>query len=63
MTEMPYVHQTADLSAPVRYAYGPDSFAQPGVPRGTIVEHEWNAPLSRNGDTTSDSFSETAATT
>lgn len=26
---------------PVRYAYGPDSFSQPGVPRGRVAEYEW----------------------
>jgi enterochelin esterase family protein len=26
----------------VRYAYGPDSFSQPDVPRGEILEYEWN---------------------
>jgi enterochelin esterase-like enzyme len=43
MTEIPYVGQPADLSRPVRYAHGPDSFRQPGVPRGTILDHEWSA--------------------
>jgi enterochelin esterase family protein len=42
MTEIPYVRSPADLSRPVRYAHGPDSDRQPGVPSGTIVEHEWN---------------------
>jgi hypothetical protein len=37
---MPYVRQPADLSQPVRYAYGPDSERQPGVPRGSVIEHE-----------------------
>jgi enterochelin esterase-like enzyme len=39
MTEIPYVRQPADFSRPVRYAYGPDSSRQPGVPRGTIHEY------------------------
>jgi enterochelin esterase family protein len=43
MSEIPYLRQPADFSEPVRYAYGPDSSPQPGVPRGTISEHEWNA--------------------
>ena len=43
MTEIPYVRQPAEESLPVRYAYGPDSFPQPGVPRGAIVEGEWSA--------------------
>jgi enterochelin esterase-like enzyme len=43
MTEIPYVRQPAELSTPVRYAYGPDSYPQPGVPRGTILEYEWDA--------------------
>lgn len=25
----------------VRYAHGPDSYPQPGVPRGTILDYEW----------------------
>lgn len=43
MTEIPYVRHRVDLAAPVRYAYGPDSAPQPGVPRGTVVEHEHGA--------------------
>src|SRR5256885_759701 len=43
MTEIPYVRQPADFSSPVRYAYGPDSDPQPGVPRGTVLDYEWNA--------------------
>src|SRR5919201_3254369 len=43
MTEAPYVRQPTDFSTPVRYAHGPDSFRQPEVPEGTILEHEWNA--------------------
>jgi enterochelin esterase-like enzyme len=42
MTEIPYVRQPADFSTPVRYARGPDSFRQAGVPIGTIFDHEWN---------------------
>jgi enterochelin esterase family protein len=42
MTEIPYVRQPADFSKPVRYAHGPDSFRQPGVPQGTILEHDWS---------------------
>ena len=41
--ELPYVRYPTDFSAPVRYAYGPDSYPQPGVPRGTTVEFEWTA--------------------
>jgi enterochelin esterase-like enzyme len=41
MAEMPYVRQPVDFSRPVRYAHGPDSYRQPGVSRGTIVEYEW----------------------
>jgi enterochelin esterase family protein len=40
MSEMPYVRQPSDLSGPVRYAHGPDSRPQAGVPPGTVVEHE-----------------------
>ena len=43
MTEIPYVRQPADLSRPIRYAYGPDSSRQPGVPRGMIHECVWSA--------------------
>lgn len=43
MTEIPYFRHPVDFSTPVRFAYGPDSFARPGVPRGTIVEFEWGA--------------------
>ena len=43
MTEIPYVRQPADFSTPVRYAHGPDSYPQPGVPRGTILDYEWTA--------------------
>jgi enterochelin esterase-like enzyme len=43
MTELPYVRQTADFSSSVRYAYGPDSDRQPGVPQGTILDYEWSA--------------------
>ena len=41
LTELPYVPQPADFSRPVRYAHGPDSHRQPGVPRGTILDYEW----------------------
>lgn len=43
MSELPYVRQPVDFSEPIRYAYGPDSFPQDAVPRGSITEHEWNA--------------------
>ena len=43
MTELPYVRQPVDFSESIRYAYGPDSFPQDGVPRGSITEHEWSA--------------------
>ena len=43
MPDSPYVRPPADLSRPVRYAHGPDSSRQPGVPRGTILEFEWTA--------------------
>lgn len=42
MTGVPYRRQPTDLPQPVRYAYGPDSSPQPGVPRGTISDHLWN---------------------
>jgi enterochelin esterase family protein len=38
--EVPYVRQAVDFTTPVRYAYGPDSRRQPGVPGGTLVEGE-----------------------
>jgi enterochelin esterase-like enzyme len=40
---IPYVRQPVDFSVPVCYAHGPDSYAQPGVPRGTILDHQWTA--------------------
>jgi hypothetical protein len=43
MIAIPYVRQPADFSTPVRYAYGPDSSRQPGVPAGTIFDYEWSA--------------------
>ena len=43
MIEIPYVRQPADFSTPARYAYGPDSSRQPGVPRGTTHDHELSA--------------------
>jgi enterochelin esterase-like enzyme len=43
MTELPYVRQPADFSSPVRYAHGPDSEPQPGVPRGTILDYDLTA--------------------
>ena len=42
MTEVPYVRQPTDFSTPVRYAYGPDSYPHPGVPRGAIHAHVWS---------------------
>jgi enterochelin esterase-like enzyme len=42
MSETPYQRQSTDFSEPVRYAHGPDSFPQPGVPRGTVSDHEWS---------------------
>jgi hypothetical protein len=43
MAEIPYVRQPVDFSTPVRYAYGPDSYPQPGVSNGTIHKLEWTA--------------------
>lgn len=43
MTEIPYVRQPTEF--PVRYAHGPDSFRQQGVPRGALHEQEWNASI------------------
>jgi enterochelin esterase-like enzyme len=40
VTEIPYIRQATEL--PVRYAHGPDSFSQPGVPRGALRAYEWN---------------------
>jgi enterochelin esterase family protein len=40
MDEIPYLRQPAEF--PVRYAHGPDSFPQPGVPRGRLYEYEWS---------------------
>jgi enterochelin esterase-like enzyme len=39
MSEIPYVRQPIVL--PARYAHGPDSFVQSGVPRGLLHEHVW----------------------
>ena len=39
-SEIPYVRLPIEL--PARYAHGPDSFVQPGVPRGVLHEHAWN---------------------
>jgi enterochelin esterase family protein len=43
MTEIQYTRQPSHFTKPVRYAYGPDSFAQPGVPKGAITEFAWGA--------------------
>ena len=43
MTEIAYVRHPDDFSTPVRYAHGPDSSPQAGVPRGTITAYEWSA--------------------
>jgi enterochelin esterase family protein len=40
--EVPYVRQPVDFSIPVRYLHGPDSSPQPGVPRGAVVNFEYN---------------------
>jgi enterochelin esterase-like enzyme len=40
---IPYVRQPADFSRPVRYAHGPDSYPQQGVPRGTVLDYELTA--------------------
>jgi enterochelin esterase family protein len=42
-SEIPYVRHPADFSTPVRYAHGPDSYGQPGVPRGTVLDYLWSA--------------------
>jgi enterochelin esterase-like enzyme len=39
---IPYVRQPVDFSTSVLYAYGPDSFRQPGVPGGMLHEYELN---------------------
>lgn len=41
MSELPYVRHPIEF--PARYAHGPDSFPQAGVPRGVLHEHEWSA--------------------
>lgn len=38
--EIPYVRQP--IQFPARYAHGPDSVPQPGVPRGALYEYHWN---------------------
>jgi enterochelin esterase-like enzyme len=40
VTEIPYVRQP--IESPARYAHGPDSFVQPGVPRGALHEYAWD---------------------
>ena len=40
MAEIPYVRHPTEF--PARYARGPDSFRQPGVPCGATHEYEWN---------------------
>jgi enterochelin esterase-like enzyme len=39
MSQIPYVRHPVEL--PARYAHGPDSFPQPGVPRGRLDAYEW----------------------
>jgi enterochelin esterase-like enzyme len=39
---LPYVALAIDQEH-VEYEYGPDSFVQPGVPAGRLVEFEWNS--------------------
>jgi enterochelin esterase-like enzyme len=41
VAEIPYARHP--LEFPARYAHGPDSIPQPGVPRGALHEYEWNA--------------------
>ena len=43
ISEIPHIRQPVDISAPIRYAHGPHSSRQPGVPSGTILDHEWTA--------------------
>lgn len=40
-SEIPYVRHAANFSTPVRYAHGPESDRQPGVPRGTVLDYVW----------------------
>jgi enterochelin esterase-like enzyme len=40
--EVPYVRQPVDFGVPVRYAHGPDSYPQAGVPTGTVHEYALN---------------------
>jgi enterochelin esterase-like enzyme len=41
LTHIAYRRQPSDFTEPLRYAHGPDSVPQPGVPRGTLLEEEW----------------------
>lgn len=41
MDTLPHVRQPFDFSEPIRYAHGPDSVAQEGVPQGRVVEHQF----------------------
>jgi enterochelin esterase-like enzyme len=43
MTDVPYVRHPIDFSRPVRYAHGPDSYRQPGVPRETVLGRVWQS--------------------
>jgi enterochelin esterase-like enzyme len=43
MNEIPYVRFPTEFSPPVRYAHGPDSYPQPGVPRGAVDAYVWSA--------------------
>ncbi len=38
---MPYQPLALDQTD-VQYAHGPDSFVQPGVPTGRLIEFDWN---------------------
>lgn len=43
MPDLPYVRQPVDFSEALRYAHGPDSTPQPGVPPGTLLDYELTA--------------------
>ena len=46
--EVPFRQLPVDQSD-VRYAYGPDSAARPGVPAGMTVEFDWNTSITYPG--------------
>lgn len=42
MSEIPYIRQSSEFLAPIRYQHGADSFPDPAAPHGEIVELRWD---------------------